>query len=48
MPASLPAIYVESTEAAEATLPTIAQPDTNTCMVDLWVNRHESSNTRRN
>jgi hypothetical protein len=42
---SLPAIYAEP---VEATLPTIAQPDTDTRMVDLWVNRHESSNTRRN
>jgi hypothetical protein len=40
---SLPAIYAEP---VEATLPAIAQPDTR--MVDLWVNRHESSNTRRN
>jgi len=48
MPASLPAIYVESTEAAEATLPAVVQASTDSRMVDLWVNRHESANTRRN
>ena len=42
---SLPAIYAEPVEAA---MPAVVQPDTDTRMVDLWVDRHERPNTRRN
>jgi integrase/recombinase XerD len=42
---STPVLYAEPVEAA---LPAVVQPDTNARMVDLWVSRHESPNTRRN
>jgi integrase/recombinase XerD len=42
---STPVLYAEPVEAA---LPAVVQPDTDARMVDLWVSRHESPNTRRN